>query len=92
MSIRSAQAGATGTLVSGPGRLLHVHIVAAGTAGTAEFKNDGAAGASKLLVDTPPAVGPVEVPVPGGGILFSTDIHLTLTTATFVTIIYDDLT
>ena len=90
MAIRSAQASATGTLVAGPGKLLHVHAVAAGTAGTAEFKDDGAAGASKLFVNTPPAVGPVEVPV--HGILFSTDIHLTLTTATFVTIIYDDLT
>ncbi len=92
MAIKSAQAAATGVLVATPGRLLHVHIVAAGTAGTAEFKDGGAAGSSKLLIDTPPAVGPVEVPVPGGGILFPNDIHLTLTTATFVTIIYDDLT
>lgn len=92
MSIRSAQLAASGTLVAGPGRLLHVHIVAAASAGTAEFKDDGGAGTSKLLLNTPAAIGPVEVPIPGGGILFSTDIDLTLATATFVTIIYDDLT
>ena len=92
MAIKSAQAAATGTLVAGPGRLLHVHIVAAASAGTAEFKDDGGIGTSRLLIDTPAAIGPVEVPVPGGGILFTTDIHLTLATATFVTIIYDDLT
>lgn len=92
MAIKSAQAAATGTLVAGPGRLLHVHVVAAATVGTAEFKDDGAGGSSRLLINTPAAIGPVEVPVHGGGILFTKDIHLTLTTATFVTIVYDDLT
>ncbi len=88
--MKSAAATATGTLASTNGRLKSVHYRAAGTAGTAVFKDGGSGGATILTVNTPAAVGAHDLAIPGEGIPFGTDLHVTLTTADAVTVCYVD--
>ena len=87
--IKSAQATATATLVSSQGgRLRGVYLRAAGSAGTAVFKDGGSGGTTILTINTPAAVGAHYHALPGGGIPFGTDLHVTLTTADAVTAYY----
>jgi hypothetical protein len=87
--IKSAAATATGTLVATQaGRLRGVYVRSAGTAGTAVFKDGGSTGTTILTINTPAAVGGVYHDIPGGGIAFATDLHVTLTTADGVTAYY----
>lgn len=86
--VLSASATATGTLYSGRGRLRGVYVRAAGTAGTAVLKDGGASGTTLLTINTPAAVGAQYIEIPGGGIEFATDLHVTLTTADACTAFY----
>lgn len=90
MSVESAQANATATLVSAPGKVFAAVVRATAVAGTMVLRDGGPGGSIKATLDTPAAVGPVTLPIPGGGIQFNTDIHVTLTNADGVTIIYED--
>lgn len=88
MSAKSASKTATGTLVSGPARVLGGVVRATGTAGTAIFKDGGAGGTEKFRINTPAAVGAIPFQVGGGGIPFLTDVHVTLTNADAADIFY----
>jgi hypothetical protein len=90
MAIKSAKVTATGTLIDGPARLLAIHAVDGAAAGNFILKDGGASGASKLDVDTAGGTVNADIVVPGGGMVFSTDVHATLTTITSLTVIYDD--
>lgn len=87
-AVKSASVTSTDTLVSGAGRLRGVYVRAAGTAGTAVFKDGGSGGTEILTVNTPAAVGGHYLEIPGGGINFATDLHVTLTTADACTVFY----
>lgn len=90
MTVKTAKATSTGTLVSGSARLLGLHYVASGSAGTITLKDGGSGGTARLALDTPAAVGSQFVPVAGGGLRFATDVHATLSNVTSVTAVYDD--
>lgn len=89
--MKTAQAVATGTLVSHGCELFGVYVRAAGTAGTLVLRDDGAGGTVLMTVNTPAAVGAHFIPTDDGlghGIIFDTDLHATLTTADAVTVVY----
>jgi len=87
--VESAQANATGTLVNArPTRVRGVHLESTGTAGSAVFRDGGGGGATKIVFDTPASAGMIYIPVPGGGVKFDTDVHVTLTNVDGVTIFY----
>lgn len=90
MTVKAAKVTSTGTVVSGPAKVLHVHAADGGTAGSILLKDGGGSGDTLLPIDTPGSTASIEVPVPGGGIAFGTDVHATLSQVTSVTVIYEE--
>jgi hypothetical protein len=76
--VKSAHVEATGTVVSGRNRLKAYHCISGGTAGDIIFRDGGASGTIRLQFNIGVGTQPVSLLVPGEGILFNTDIHVTL--------------
>lgn len=72
----------TGTAVAGKSRAKGVFVT--GT-GTAVFRDGGASGTTRLTVN---AAGSQSVVIPENGILFSTDMHVTIAGLTAVTVFW----
>lgn len=90
MATQAKSVTSTGTVHSGPGRVLGVQYRAGATAGTVVLKDGGSSGTVKLTIYTPASAAHAGfVEVLGGGIQFGTDIHATLTNADGVTVIFD---
>lgn len=89
-SVKAADATATGTLVPRGARLrgLHFNDASGGTAGTLVFRDGGSGGTVKLTINTPGQGTGDDVLIPGAGIVFDTDIHVTLSNVDGVTIFY----
>ena len=73
---------ATGTAV--PFRTRVKGFFVTGT-GTAVFKDGGASGTTRLTINSTASHSGV---IPANGILFSTDVHVTITGLTALTVIY----
>lgn len=85
----SASVTATGDVTAGAASVLAVQVRATAAAGTVVLKDGGAGGTTKLTVYTPAsAAATVVVPIPGGGILFASKVHATLTNADGLTVVY----
>jgi hypothetical protein len=81
----------TGTALSnvGPCRIKGASVVAAGSAGTVVIRRGSATGETLLTIGTPAsAAAAFSVVIPGEGILFSEDPHLTLTNVVSITFFY----
>lgn len=89
-AVSSANATATGTVVSGKGQLRGVYVRNTGVAGTVTFRDGGSGGTVILILNTPAQVGISALPLPGAGIVFDTDLHVTLTSVDGVTVFYDN--
>jgi hypothetical protein len=86
--VKSAHIEATGTLVSGRSRLKGYQCLSGGTAGDIIFRDGGANGPVGLRFNIATGTQPVGLTIPGEGILFTTDIHVTLPTSAKVTVFY----
>lgn len=78
----------TGTAVSQRARLKAVAIAHAGSGGNVVFRDGGGSGTTILTIATPAAAGHVDMSLPSAGLLFKTDIHVTVGDATSVTVIW----
>lgn len=88
-AVKAADAVATGTLVSSQnGRLRGIVLEPGGTAGDALFKDGGSGGTEICQIHTPASGAPFSITIPGGGIGFGTDLHVTLTNVAGVTVFY----
>ncbi len=88
INYRSAKVTATGNVGSGPARLIAIHAVCAGSAGSIVLK-DGSGGATRLDLDTPgSATAVIDTYIGDDGMRFETQIHATLTNATSLTCIF----
>lgn len=87
--VHSATVAATGTGYSGRARVKGITFVCTATAGSIVFKNGGASGVTMISLATPAAVGFHDVMIPEDGVLFDTDVHLTLTNVDSVTFFYE---
>lgn len=76
--VKAAHIEATGTVVSGRNRLKAYHCISGGTAGDIIFRDGGASGTIRLQFNIGTGTQPVVLHIPGEGILFTTDIHVTL--------------
>ena len=76
--VLSAHTEATGTLVSGRARLKGYQCISGGTAGDIIFRDGGASGAIRLRFNIGTGTQPIGLPIPDQGILFTTDIHVTV--------------
>lgn len=86
--VLSAATTTSASLVATPCRVRGILVRAASSAGTLVLKDGGSSGTARITINTPAAVGDVYIPVPGSGVVFSTDVYATLTTADGVTIFY----
>jgi hypothetical protein len=87
--VKAAHSEATGTLVSGRVRLKGYQCLSGGTAGDIIFRDGGSSGAIRLQFNVPANTNnPFANLIPGEGILFTTDVHVTLPTAAKVTVFY----
>ena len=86
--VLSAHVEATGTAVAQRTRLRGYQCLSGGTAGDIIFRDGGASGTIRLRFNIGTGTQPIGLPIPGQGILFNTDIHVTLPTAAKVTVFY----
>ena len=77
------------TATIGRARIKAVYMIPTGTAGSVIFKNGGSGGATVITLNTvASATQPTYLLFPGEGVLFSTNVHGTVTNVTSVTIFY----
>jgi hypothetical protein len=87
--VQAAHVEATGTVVSGRVRVKGYQCLSGGTAGDIIFRDGGASGTIRLQFNVPANTNnPFANLIPGEGILFTTDVHVTLPTAAKVTVFY----
>jgi hypothetical protein len=86
--VKAAHTEATGTMVSGRNRLKGYQCISGGTAGDIIFRDGGASGTILLRFNIGTGTQPIGLPIPGEGILFTTDIHVTLPATAKATIFY----
>jgi hypothetical protein len=86
--VKSAHIEATGTLVSGRNRLKGYQCLSGGVAGDIIFRDGGADGPVGFRFNIGAGTQPIGLTIPGEGILFTTDIHVTLPTSAKVTVFY----
>jgi hypothetical protein len=87
--VKAAHVEATGTIVSSRTRLKGYQCLSGGTAGDIIFRDGGASGPIRLQFNIPNNTNnPFANLIPGEGILFYTDIHVTLATGAKVTVFY----
>jgi len=85
-NVFAAHADATGTIYSGATNLAGYQLLTGGTAGEIVFRDGGSGGTVRLRVNISTNAVPVSTLIPGNGIRFTTDIHVTLPTSAIVTI------
>ena len=87
--VKSAHVEATGTIVSERTRLKGYQCLSGGTAGDIIFRDGGGSGTERLRFNIPNNTNnPFANVIPGEGILFTTDIHVTLPASAKVTVFY----
>ena len=86
--VKAVHAEATGTLVSGRTRVKAYQAISGGTAGDIIFRDGGASGTIRLQFNISTGVQPISLLIPGEGILFYNDVHVTLPTNAKVTTFY----
>lgn len=76
-NVVAAHTETTGTVVSGR-RNLRGYQTVGGTAGDVIYRDGGASGTIRLQYNIGPGTQPIGLTLPDEGILFVTDIHVTL--------------
>lgn len=87
--VKAAHTEVTTTLVNSRTRLRGYQALSGGTAGDVVFRDGGASGTVRLqfnIAATPTAS--IAMLIPAQGILFNTDIHVTLPASAKITIFY----
>ena len=87
--VKANHVEATGTVVAGRTRLKGYQCLSGGTAGDIIFRDGGATGTIRLQFNVPANTNnPFSNVIPGDGILFYDDIHVTLPTNAKTTVFY----
>jgi hypothetical protein len=85
-NVFSAHADATGTIYAGATNLAGYQLASGGVAGEIVFRDGGASGTVRLRVNITINTAVIATLLPGNGIRFNTDIHVTLPTGAAVSI------
>jgi len=86
--VQAVHKEATGTVVSGRNRLKGLIVTPGGTAGDIVLKDGGASGTVRLQFNLSTNQSAFSVLVPGEGVLYLTDIHVTLPASSKITVFY----
>ena len=85
-NVFAAHEDATGTIYAGATNLAGYQLASGGTAGEIVFRDGGSGGTVRLRVNITVNTAVISTLLPGNGIRFTTDIHVTLPTGAAVTI------
>lgn len=85
-NVFAQHADATGTIYSGATNLAGYQLASGGTAGEIVFRDGGSGGTVLLTVNITVNTAVISTLLPGNGIRFNTDIHVTLPLSSAVTI------
>ena len=77
---------ATGTIYAGATNLAGYQLASGGVAGEIVFRDGGSGGVERLRVNITTNTAVISTLLPGNGIRFTTDIHVTLPASSSVTI------
>jgi hypothetical protein len=88
LGLKSAHRETTGTVVTGSFYLKAYHCISGGTAGDVIFRDGGASGTILMQFNIGTGTQPIVLTIPAAGILFETDIHVTLPASAKVTTFY----
>jgi hypothetical protein len=87
--VKAVHVEATGTMVSGRVRVKGYQCLSGGTAGDIIFRDGGATGVIRLQFNIPANTNnPFANLIPGEGIVFDTDVHVTLPASAKITVFY----
>ena len=86
--VKASHTEATGTIVSGRTRIKGYQCISGGTAGDVIFRDGGSSGTIRLQFNIGTGTQPIGLSIPGEGILFYTDVHVTLPTSAKATVFY----
>jgi len=86
--VSSATATGTGTMVSQGTRIKGILLTTTGSAGSVVFRDGGASGATKMTLNTPGVAEMFNALLPAEGVVFRTDVHVTITDVASVTIFH----
>jgi hypothetical protein len=85
-NVFSAHRDSTGTIYSGATNLAGYQLASGGVAGEIVFRDGGSGGTVLLRVNITTNTAVISTLIPGNGIRFNTDIHVTLPASASVTI------
>jgi hypothetical protein len=86
--VLAAHRETTGTMVSGRNRVKGLIVTPGGTAGDIILRDGGSGGTARLQFNLSTNQSAFSFTVPGEGVLFLTDIHVTLPTSSKLTVFY----
>jgi hypothetical protein len=86
--VKAVHTEATGTIVSSRTRVKGYHCISGGTAGDVIFRDGGATGTIRLQFNIATGTQPITMLIPGEGILFDTNVHVTLPATSKITTFY----
>ena len=86
--VRSVHTEATGTVVNYRTRVKAYHCLSGGTAGDVIFRDGGSGGTLLLQFNISTGTQPINMLIPGEGILFGTNVHVTLPATAKLTVFY----
>lgn len=86
--LKAVHSQTTGTLVSGSFYVKAYQCISGGTAGDIIFRDGGASGTILFQFNIGTGTQPVSLLLPGAGLLFETDLHVTLPASAKATIFY----
>jgi hypothetical protein len=86
--VKAVHLEATGTAVSYRTRVKGYQCISGGTAGDVIFRDGGSSGPIRLQFNIATGTQPIGLTIPGEGILFYTDVHMTLPATAKITVFY----
>jgi hypothetical protein len=87
--IQAATVTGAGVAVNKRARVKGVSYVTGGTAGSVVLKDGGSGGTAVLTLNTPATTDTYDLMIPDNGILCATNVHVTVTNVTSVTVLYE---
>ena len=87
--IQAATVTEAGVAVNKRARVKGVSYVTGGTAGSVVLKDGGSGGTTVLTLNTPATTDVYDLMIPDNGILCATNVHVTVTNVTSVTVLYE---
>jgi hypothetical protein len=85
-NVFSAHADGTGTIYAGATNLSGYQVASGGVAGEIVFRDGGSGGTVRLRINITTNTAVISTLIPGNGIRFNTNIHVTLPASASVTI------